>query len=208
MTTWIKICGITRNADADAVVNAGADALGLVFVPGTPRAVCVERAHEIAARVRGQVRRVGLFMDPDREAVQRVLDAVELDALQFHGGEPASFCRSFGLPYVKTVKVRAPLRLPALETDYHDACCLLLDTFVEGVPGGSGVTFDWGLWPASSTLPLVLAGGLTPENVAGAVQRLRPWGVDVSGGVEGACKGEKDRGRIQAFVAEVKRAGS
>lgn len=207
MTTRIKICGITRAEDAEAVVRAGADALGLNFVPGTPRYVAAQKAGEIAGSVGGAVVRVGLFVDPERDAVRRVLDSVELDVLQFHGDESGDFCRGFGVPFVKAVRVRGPVPMAALESEYADACCLLLDTYVPGVMGGSGEVFDWDLWP-ESRLPLVLAGGLTPENVAGAVQRLHPWGVDVSGGVEGARKGEKDAAKIRKFVAEVKGAGS
>ncbi len=207
MTTRIKICGITRPEDAEAVVRAGADALGLVFVPGTPRHVTPEQAMAIARGVGSAVVRVGVFVDPEADTVRRVLDTVELDALQFHGEEPGDFCRGFGLPYVKALKVRGPVPVADLEAEYGDACCMILDTYMAGVIGGTGRTFDWDLWP-ESRLPLVLAGGLTPENVAGAVRRLHPWGVDVSGGVEGARKGEKDAAKIRKFVAEVKRARS
>ena len=206
MITRIKICGITRQDDADTVVRAGAHALGLVFAAGSPRRVDLEAARDIARQVAGAVTRVGLFVDPEPEEVSRVLDRVELDVLQFHGNEPARLCRSFGLPFMKAFRMRAPLPLDPLEAEYADACCLLLDAWVEGVAGGTGRRFDWTLWPAAARLPLVLAGGLTPDNVAEAVSRLVPWGVDVSGGVEGARKGEKDAGKIRRFVEEVNRA--
>lgn len=208
MITRVKICGITRDADADAVVDAGADALGLNFAPQSPRRVDVTSARRIAERVAGSIARVGLFVDAEADAVRRVLDAVPLDLLQFHGAESGAFCRSFDVPYVKVLRVRAQLDMAELEETYGDACCLLLDAYVPGRPGGTGERFDWSLWPRRSGLPLVLAGGLTPDNVAEAIATLEPWGVDVSGGVEGARKGEKDPVRIREFVAEVKRARS
>ena len=136
------------------------------------------------------------------------LAKLPLDLLQFHGAESGEFCRSFDVPYVKVLRVRAQLDMAALEETYGDACCLLLDAYVPGRPGGTGERFDWSLWPRRSSLPLVLAGGLTPHNVAEAIATLEPWGVDVSGGVEGARKGEKDPARVREFVAEVKRARS
>lgn len=208
MITRIKICGITRDADADAVVAAGADALGLNFAAESPRCVTTAAARRIAERVAGSVTRVGLFVDPAPDEVRRVLDVVPLDVLQFHGDEPAALCASFGLPWMKALRVREPLDMTVLESRFADACCLLLDAFVPGQAGGTGRRFDWSLWPEHSSLPLVLAGGLTPDNVGEAVARLAPWGVDVSGGVEGPRKGEKDPQRIEAFVREVKRARS
>jgi len=208
MTTRIKICGITRHRDADAVIDAGADALGLNFVAASPRWIDTDTAAQIARRSAGAIIRVGLFVDAGPEAVSRVLDAVELDVLQFHGDEPPALCRGFGLPYIKVFRMRGRLDMAALEAAYDDACCFLLDTFVPGTAGGTGVRFDWSLWPMDASRPLLLAGGLTPENVAEAVTRLRPWGVDVSGGVEGPRKGEKDAGRIKEFISEVRRARS
>lgn len=212
MSTRIKICGITRQADADAVVDAGAHALGLNFAEESPRRVELARARAIAGQVRGALIRVGLFMDPAPDQVARVLDTVELDVLQFHGSETADLCRSFGMPFMKAFRMREPLPPDAVD-EYSDACCLLLDAYVNGLGGGTGQRFDWNLWPGSveQTPPrphLVLAGGLTPENAAEAVVRLAPWGVDVSGGVEGPVKGEKDPDRIRRFVREVQRAGS
>lgn len=208
MTTRVKICGITRQDDADAVVQAGAHALGLVFVAASPRRVALDRARQIADAVRGAVIRVGLFVNPSADEVARVMDNVDLDVLQFHGDEPADLCRSFGKPFLKAVHVRGPLAMPAIEQAYPDACCLLLDTWVPGVAGGTGTRFDWSVWPTETTLPLVLAGGLAPDNVGQAVSRLGPWGVDVSGGVEGPVKGEKDPELIRQFVREVQRARS
>ncbi|HEX7038142.1 MAG TPA: phosphoribosylanthranilate isomerase [Pseudomonadales bacterium] len=208
MATRIKICGITRQEDADAVMQAGADALGLNFVAASPRRVDLARARAISTQVAGTLTRVGVFVDPTPDEVTRVLDTVELDALQFHGAESGDECRRFGVPFIKALRVRGPLAIDELGLEYRGACCLLLDAYVDGVPGGTGRSFDWSLWPGGSELPLMLAGGLTPENVGEAVRRLDPWGVDVSGGVEGARRGEKDADRIRRFVEEVNRAGS
>jgi phosphoribosylanthranilate isomerase len=208
MVTRVKICGITRQQDADVVVASGAHALGLNFSPQSPRRVDIEQARRICDQVGGAVTRVGLFVDHTAAEVADVLAAVELDTLQFHGSETGAFCASFGKPYMKAIRVRERLDMTALTAEYAHACCLLLDAYVEGVAGGTGRGFDWALWPERSELPLVLAGGLTPETVATAVQRLRPWGVDVAGGVEGARKGEKDPDRVRRFISEVQRAGS
>ncbi len=208
MITRIKICGITRQRDADAAVHAGADALGLNFAAESPRRVDVPVAAAIARSVGGAITRVGLFVDPTTEEVRRVLDQVELDVVQLHGAESGDRCRSLGVPFMKALRVREPLAMRAIEVEYAGACCLLLDAFVPGVPGGTGQRLDWDLWPADSSMPLVLAGGLTPDNVGEAVRRLAPWGVDVSSGVEGPRKGEKDPERIVKFVREVQRARS
>jgi phosphoribosylanthranilate isomerase len=208
MRIRVKICGITREQDADAAVDAGADAIGLNFVESSPRFVSIAGAAAIARQVRGGSARVGLFVDAPEDSIRRVLEAVELDLLQFHGDEPGAACRRYGMPYLKAIRVRGPLDLPAIEAEYADACALLLDAWVPGQAGGTGRTFDWSLWPGQARLPLILAGGLDPDNVGSAVASLRPWGVDVSGGVEGARKGEKDAALIQRFIAEVRRAGS
>ncbi len=207
MTTGIKICGITRSSDAEVVVAAGVDALGLVFTEHSPRRIAADAAAEIAQQVAGRVTRVGLFVDPSTAEVEATLRVVELDLLQFHGAETAQFCGSFGLPYMKALRVRERVEIAEVEAAYADACCLLLDAYVPGQPGGTGQTFDWCLWPQHSAKALVLAGGLHPDNVAGAIRRTRPYAVDVSGGVEGAVKGEKDADKIFRFVKEVKSAG-
>ena len=208
MKTRVKICGITREQDANAVANAGADALGLMFVRSSPRYVSIAVAAAIARRVRGRLVRVGLFVDAPEAEIRAVLDGVELDLLQFQGQESGAECRRFGLPYVKAIRVSGPVDLGPLEAEYADACALQLDAYVPGRAGGTGQTFDWSLWPVKGRLPLVLAGGLDPENVAAAVRELEPWAVDVSSGVEGPRKGEKDADRIQRFITEVRRAGS
>lgn len=208
MTTRIKICGITRQEDADAAVAAGADAVGLMFVRASRRWIDPARAAAIAERVRGAASTVAVFADPASEDVRRVLDVVAPDVLQFHGTERGGFCRGFGVPYLKALRVREPLPLAELEDEYRDACALLLDACVPGLGGGTGQRFEWSLWPGESRLPLVLAGGLDPDNVGDAVRRLCPWGVDVSSGVEGSRPGEKDAARIRRFVSEVQRARS
>lgn len=208
MTTRIKICGITRQQDADAAMDAGADALGLVFAPDSPRRVSVLDASVIARKIRDDVLRVGLFVDAPRDEVARVLDEVELDVLQFHGDESPEECARYGMPYMKAFRVRGALDMSALEAAYRDACCFLLDAYVPGTAGGTGKRFDWRLWPREAKKKLVLAGGLTADNVAEAIIQTRPWGVDVSGGVEGAIKGEKDAQLIGRFISEVRRAGS
>jgi len=207
VSTKIKICGITRREDADAVVRAGADALGLNFSELSPRHVPVAAAAEIASQVRGAVQRVGLFVNASARDVDTVLRRVELDVLQFHGEETGSFCEAFGMPFMKAIRMRGALDVAELEDEYREACCLLLDTFVPGRAGGTGQRFDLELWPRQASKRLVLAGGLTPENVAAAVQRVQPYGVDVSGGVEGSIKGQKDALRIERFIQEVRSAG-
>ena len=203
--TRIKICGITRLEDAEVVAASGADALGLNFSDQSARQIDVISAAEISAAVSGRLTRVGLFVDHEREAVERILSQVQLDLLQFHGQESAALCGAFGLPYMKVHRVSGPLDMKALIASFPDACCHLLDAFVAGQPGGTGEQFDWRLWPAESAVPLVLAGGLHADNVEVAVARLAPFAVDVCGGVE-HVKGIKDRQKIEQFIAAVRRA--
>ena len=188
------------------MARAGVDALGLNFAAVSPRRVAVADAAEIADAVAGTLTRVGIFVDPQPEDVRRVLDAVALDVLQFHGNETDAFCAGFGMPYMKAHRVAARVDAETLRRDFPAACAHLLDTFVPGQPGGTGQRFDWGYWPRSSDLKLVLAGGLTPDNVADAIRATRPFAVDVSGGVEGSRKGIKDPERIERFVAAVRAA--
>lgn len=195
----VKICGITRIEDALAAAAAGADAIGLVFYPGSPRAVSVEQAAAIIAALPPFVTTVGLFVDLERVELQRILGRVPLDLLQFHGNETAEQCEGFNRPYIKALRVRPGDDVSARIGAYPGASGILLDTYVEGVPGGTGEAFDWSLVPPAADKPVILAGGLHPENVAAAVARVRPYAVDVSGGVE-AGKGIKDAGKISAFV--------
>ena len=217
MRTRIKICGITRIADGLAAAKAGADAVGLVFWRGTPRFVETARAREIADALPPFVTRVALFVDPDPAEVRSVLDAVPIDALQFHGDERRELCSAFNRPYLKTVHMREGVDLLEYAGRYGDATGLLFDTFRAGdMPGGTGHTFDWSrLSPAvraALPAPLVLSGGLDPENVGDAIRAVRPWAVDVSSGVEERGpdgkprKGFKDAARIAAFVKGVRDA--
>jgi phosphoribosylanthranilate isomerase len=209
--TRIKICGITREEDLDAAA-AGADALGFVFYPPSPRFLELRRAAELVRRVPPFVTRVGLFVDPDPAVLEETLAAVPLDLIQFQGDESPEFCARFGRPYIKVARMRPGLDLLEFARAYASARGLLLDAYVEGY-GGAGQRFDWSLVPKDLPLPVVMAGGLTAENVGSAIRQLRPWGVDVSSGVEadrkdgaGVAKGIKDAAKIAAFVAAVKRA--
>ena len=205
MRTRVKICGLTRAADAQAVVAAGADALGLVFYPASPRAVTPAEAREVVAGLPPFVSRVGLFVDASRAEVAAVLEEVPLDLLQFHGDESPADCAGHGRPWIKAVRMAPGIDLHALRRAYAGAAALLLDAYRPGVPGGTGEAFDWGRIPPDLAGEIVLAGGLRPDNVGQAVRRVRPYAVDVSGGVE-AAKGVKDPGRIKAFMREVRSA--
>ncbi len=200
--TRIKICGITRPEDARAAVELGADAIGLVFYASSPRCVNVAQAWEIARVVPPFVTLVGLFVNESKLAVRRIMEAVPIQLLQFHGDEEESFCHSFHAPYIKAARVRAGFDLVKCANTYPSAQGLLLDAYVEGY-GGGGKTFDWSLIPPGLPLPVILSGGLDAGNVAEAVSAVRPWAVDVSSGVE-AAKGIKDAARIAAFISGVR----
>lgn len=195
----VKICGITRVEDALAAAAAGADAIGLVFYAKSPRAVDIEQAREILAALPPFVTSVGLFVDAERSELERILASVPLDLLQFHGDESVQQCEAFGRPYIKALRVKAGDDIAAQAARYPSAQGILLDAYVEGVPGGTGEAFDWSLIPQMLSKPLILAGGLRPDNVAEAVSRVRPYAVDVSGGVE-ASKGVKDVEKVGAFI--------
>lgn len=198
-----KICGITRLEDALAAVAAGADAIGLVFYARSPRSVSIEQARSIVAGLPPFVTTVGLFVDMPQAEIEQVLAAVPLDLLQFHGDESAADCDALKRPYIKALRVRAEDDVTALVDAYPDARAVLLDTFVDGVPGGTGQAFDWALVPARLGKPVILAGGLTPENVAAAIAQVQPYAVDVSGGVE-LAKGIKDAAKVKDFVCAVR----
>ena len=198
-----KICGITRIEDALAAVEAGADAIGFVFYAKSPRAVTFEQARVIVKALPPFVTTVGLFVNASDQALREILGAVPLDLLQFHGDESAEACESWQRPYIKALRVKAGDDIVAACEAYPGASGILLDAYVEGIPGGTGEAFDWSLIPQGLSKPIILAGGLTPDNVAEAVARVRPYAVDVSGGVE-ASKGIKDHGKIQAFIKAVR----
>lgn len=200
----ITFCGITRPGDADHAARLGADAIGLVFSQESLRAVTLSQARAIAAVLPPFVSVIGVFMDPDRDEVEEVLDAVRIDMLQFHGDEPAAFCAMFGRPFIKAVPMGADADLAEAAHLYPHAAALLLDGNAPGEPGGRGKRFEWR--KVVSTLPIILAGGLTPENVGAAIVKVGPYAVDVASGVESA-PGIKDHERMAAFAAEVNRVG-
>lgn len=204
MRTRIKICGLTREQDVDAAVEAGADALGFVFYAASPRKVSPVRAAQLIRRLPPFVSAVGLFVNEEAGVVRAVLDQVPLALLQFHGDEDEAYCRQFGQPYLKAARMRPGVDLLEFARAHPTACALLLDTWAEGY-GGSGQTFDWSLIPKGIDRPIVLSGGLHAGNVGAAVIQLRPYAVDVSSGVE-VAKGIKDADKMAAFVAAVKEA--
>jgi phosphoribosylanthranilate isomerase len=205
MAVRVKICGITRLQDLQAACDAGADALGFVFYEKSPRHVLVEAAAALVREVPPFVQSVGLFVDAAPDFIERVLRAVPLDLLQFHGDEAPAECARYGRPWIKAVRVNRDTDLLKCAADFDAARGLLLDAFVPGVPGGTGERFDWGLIPPDLPKPVILSGGLNPDNVADAVKRVRPWAVDVSSGVE-ASKGIKDAHQIARFIANAKEA--
>jgi len=198
----VKICGITRVEDALTAVAQGADAIGLVFYAPSPRAVSIEQAATIAKQMPAFVSVVGLFVNAEERFVKEVTSRVQLDLLQFHGDETPEQCAQYGLPFIKAVRVKLDTNLVQYAKDYSASRALLLDTYTEGVAGGTGHVFDWGLIPPDLNKPVVLAGGLTVENVALAIKQVKPYAVDVSGGVE-ASKGIKDAAKIAAFMQQV-----
>lgn len=198
-----KICGITRIDDALAAVEAGADAIGLVFYAQSPRAVTVQQARAIIAALPPFVTTVGLFVNASACELNETLDAVPLDLLQFHGDETPEQCEGYHRPYIKALRVKAGDDIAAACAAYASASGILLDTYVEGVPGGTGQAFDWSLIPQGLSKPIILAGGLSVQNVAQAIAQVQPYAVDVSGGVE-KSKGIKDHDKIRAFMQAVR----
>lgn len=204
MKTRIKICGLTREADVDAAVAAGADAIGFVFYPPSPRYVTPQRAAELAQRIPPFVTLTALFVNAAPEEIEAVLARVPVNLLQFHGDEREAECRRWSRPYIRAARVKPEMDLLQYAAEFSGARALLLDAFVDGY-GGGGQVFDWSLIPANLPCPMILSGGLSPENVGEAVRKVRPAAVDVSSGVE-AAKGIKDAAKITAFVAAVRAA--
>lgn len=205
MRTRVKICGITREEDAIEAARLGADALGFVFYARSPRSLSPNRAAAIAAMLPPFVARVGLFVDAEPAFVDAALAAMHLDLLQFHGDEPPAYCAQFRVPYIKAVRMKPGVNLLQYAVSHQAATGLLLDSYIEGVTGGTGTTFDWQRVPKQIDKPLILSGGLDPDNVAAAIQALKPWAVDVSSGVERA-KGIKDADKMARFFEGVRNA--
>lgn len=204
MRTRIKICGLREPEHARLAASEGADAIGLVFHPASPRFVTAERAAEVAAVLPSFVWAVGLFVDAPEAEVRRVLERVPLDMLQFHGEESPQECERYGRPYLRAVRMAEGVDLLEYARRFSRAKALLLDAHVPGEPGGTGQRFDWGRIPRDLPIPLVLSGGLDPDNVGTAVRETRPWAVDVSSGVE-SRRGVKDPAKIAAFIRSVQR---
>jgi len=206
MRTRVKICGITRTEDAALCVSAGADAIGLVFYEASPRAVVSEQAVSIINGLPAFVTTVGLFVDASAQFVNDTLSKVKLDCLQFHGDEDAVFCEQFDRPYIKAIRMMEGTDVETLAGQYATARALLLDTYVADIPGGTGKTFNWERVPEVCSKPIILAGGLTPDNVGDAIRAAKPFAVDVSGGVE-VAKGIKDVAKVEKFIHEVECVG-
>ncbi len=204
MRTRVKVCGMTRAEDIAAAAAHGADAIGLVFYPPSPRFLSIPKARDLRATVPAFVSTVALFVNATPAEVERVIAEVRPDLLQFHGEETPRFCRHFGVPYVKACRVRPGVDLLEYLSDFPDAAGWMADSHVDAY-GGTGTTFDWSVIPERRERPLVLSGGLEQNNVREAIRRVRPWAVDVSSGVESA-KGIKDAAKIAAFIAEVQNA--
>jgi len=202
MRTRVKICGFTRAEDARAAALLGADAIGLVFYPPSPRHVDIAQAQAIVANLPPFTTVVGLFVDEEPARVREVLAQVRIDLLQFHGDESPDDCQSFGWPYIKAVRMKPGTDLAQVAADYHHAAGLLLDAFDPQAKGGTGTGFDWAMAAGGCSLPLILAGGLRPDNARQALRQTRAYGLDVSSGVE-AAKGVKDNDKMAAFLKEV-----
>lgn len=203
MAVKVKICGITSADDATQAIHAGADALGLVFYPPSPRYIDTETAATIARSVGPFTILTGLFVNAAAAEIEQTLSAVPLNLLQFHGDEDGSFCDSIGLPYTKVIRVKADTDILREIDCFPNARGFLLDTWKASQYGGTGSVFDWGMIPPDLDRPVILAGGLTPDNVAAAIAAVKPYGVDVSGGVE-LAPGKKSADAVKRFIANVR----
>jgi len=205
LRTRTKICGITRLEDAKASVRAGCDALGFVFYKESPRYIALDAFKVIARELPPFVTKVGLFVNADPAEIEEAIRSGLVNVLQFHGDETPDFCRQFKFPYIKAVAVSSSVDLLQYAKDFYDAEALLLDASHEHLKGGTGQTFDWNLIPHSLSKPIVLAGGLNVDNVKEAINQVKPYAVDISGGVEDS-KGIKNSLKIQAFIKETQDA--
>ena len=203
--TRIKICGITNPDDALLAVAAGADAIGLVFYKPSPRAVTVEQAVAICQVIPAFVSVVALTVDADDALINEITTRLPISLLQFHGNESPEICAKSGRPYMKAIRMKPELDISSEIVRFEGASSILLDAYRKGVPGGTGESFDWDLIPADYRSRIVLAGGLNPANVEQAILQVRPYAVDVSGGVERE-KGIKDKAKIAEFMRGVERA--
>lgn len=208
MPTRVKVCGITSLRDALAAIDAGADALGFVFYPPSPRYIDEAQAADIIAQLPAFVTSVALFVDADADSIRRCIALTKVDLLQFHGSEDETFCRQFDRPYIKALRVNGDVQeqadVLANANAFASAKGILLDTYRKGVPGGTGERFDWRLVPETLN-NVILAGGLTSDNVGEAITMVAPYAVDVSGGVE-ASHGVKDVDKIKQFFAAIQRS--
>jgi phosphoribosylanthranilate isomerase len=202
--TRIKICGITKLADALQVADLGGDAIGLVFHSKSPRAVKLENAIRIREAMPPFVTVVALFMDETDDWIAQVIDLIKPDCLQFHGDESVEFCQQWSKPFIKAIPMASVSDVSAYSKQFRGAQGFLMDSNIAGCQGGSGDTFDWSKIPSTFSYPLILAGGLNPSNVSAAISQVRPWAVDVSSGVE-KSRGIKDADLIKQFFHEVRK---
>lgn len=202
MRTRVKICGLTRLEDVQAAISYGADAIGFVFYPPSPRAVSVDQAKKLIGGLPPFVTVTGLFVNEDQRRIEDIISQVRIDLLQFHGDETPQQCGGYARPWIKAIRMRDGVDLMAEHKRYQGASALLLDAYTPGVPGGTGNRFDWRRIPEALCNKIILAGGLDAENVSRAIREVRPYAVDVSGGVEMA-KGVKDADKISAFMRGV-----
>ena len=203
MSTRVKICGITRIEDALTAVRLGANAIGFIFWDKSIRYIDPKEARKIVMALPPFVTVVGVYVNPSSEWVEETCSITGLNLLQFHGDELPEFCSQFPLPYIKAVRIRSGIDLLQYAAQYSSSNGLLLDSYVEGIPGGTGRTFEWSLIPENLALPLIVSGGLHPKNVCEAIREAKPWAVDVSSGVE-VTKGIKDADKIAAFMTGVR----
>lgn len=205
MVTRVKICGITNLNDAKAAVNAGASALGFVFYEPSPRYVNLQTMQQICEQLPAFITPVALFVNANAEFIYQLLDAVPQATLQFHGDETAAFCESFKHPYIKALRMKEDINLHESFQSYQSAQSILLDAYRKGIPGGTGEAFDWGRIPQALAADIILAGGLDCLNVANAITTVKPYAVDVSGGVE-ESHGIKCHTKLTNFISEVQQA--